>query len=257
MDHPRSRGEYWGWMLALQSVTGSSPLSRGILHVRPPAGWGIGIIPALAGNTTVTLFTYTGNVGSSPLSRGILPQTLHVGSGGRIIPALAGNTMTFDNAAVRNGDHPRSRGEYQQRRDRHQQWPGSSPLSRGIPNAVRIENPYMGIIPALAGNTGVCCRFRLLRGDHPRSRGEYGHHGERHLVMAGSSPLSRGIPRSPGRTLPWTRIIPALAGNTRGCGVGLLIQADHPRSRGEYLSAGRGGACCRGSSPLSRGILKG
>ena len=71
------------------------------------------------------------------------------------------------------------------------------------------------IIPALAGNTLVIPANQTSNKDHPRSRGEYmrSDHGER--VVAGSSPLSRGIP-GPHRTVDdGRRIIPALAGNTR------------------------------------------
>ena len=90
-DHPRSRGEYtpdenggtWG--------LGSSPLSRGIRGFGPCTALGLGIIPALAGNTSPCPFSGDGDpdhprsrgeyvradskgsnpYGSSPLSRGI------------------------------------------------------------------------------------------------------------------------------------------------------------------------------------------
>ena len=71
----------------------------------------------------------------------------------------------------------------------------------------------------------------------------------------GSSPLSRGIPRSSrgGRDRGW--IIPALAGNTvEGVGEGVAA-GDHPRSRGEYAVPVTDGSVELGSSPLSRGIL--
>ena len=72
--------------------------------------------------------------------------------------------------------------------------------------------------------------------------------------MAGSSPLSRGIPVQLRSVHPEQRIIPALAGNTyshspRGFGF-----RDHPRSRGEYAMAPANVDLAPGSSPLSRGI---
>ena len=51
------------------------------------------------------------------------------------------------------------------------------------------------------------------------------------------------------------RIIPALAGNTRGRLLWSDGPRDHPRSRGEYASESILRACQGGSSPLSRGIL--
>ena len=173
----------------------------------------------------------------------------------RIIPALAGNTRRPRLASSATTDHPRSRGEYTQRRCRMVTATGSSPLSRGIPAPLRGRTWPGGIIPALAGNTqsGPGCIRR--RGDHPRSRGEYHWRWPRGPHCAGSSPLSRGILKRDQATGRLRRIIPALAGNTpvpvrpRNC------HTDHPRSRGEYSGVRLIRASAIGSSPLSRGIL--
>ena len=50
-DHPRSRGEYRCPGVGSSGVSGSSPLSRGILWQVQDDGTVPGIIPALAGNT--------------------------------------------------------------------------------------------------------------------------------------------------------------------------------------------------------------
>ena len=50
-DHPRSRGEYVFGQMLDAAVLGSSPLSRGILPQLEVIKHGVGIIPALAGNT--------------------------------------------------------------------------------------------------------------------------------------------------------------------------------------------------------------
>ena len=113
-----------------------------------------------------------------------------------------------------------------------------------------------GIIPALAGNTLPYTLIAPRGRDHPRSRGEYGLILTRWIRGKGSSPLSRGIllVRWP---LPWpTGIIPALAGNTFCSRLSLMWGRDHPRSRGEYISAGCAVITPAGSSPLSRGIQK-
>ena len=93
-------------------IPGSSPLSRGILIPAVHSVVEVGIIPALAGNTSVVTgygeqlpdhprsrgeyvaFNYDGDrlAGSSPLSRGIHRHIGHLPVAEGIIPALAGNT---------------------------------------------------------------------------------------------------------------------------------------------------------------------
>ena len=143
-DHPRSRGEYAVIHTLIASHNGSSPLSRGILNRRRYLIGYLRIIPALAGNTAVTVLLFRHNKdhprsrgeyevtwknpafasGSSPLSRGIPGAIPSSGRPVRIIPALAGNTAMPQGTALVGADHPRSRG-----------------------------NRPLGIIPALAGNT--------------------------------------------------------------------------------------------------------
>ena len=194
------------------------------------------IIPALAGNTPEYLDAHTdpadhprsrgeykslisaadGFTGSSPLSRGIRATGCVLTERRRIIPALAGNTREGAAGTGVLGDHPRSRGEYSRRGDPGRAGPGSSPLSRGIPEPGGGTLLGAGIIPALAGNTHPRISSRRRQRDHPRSRGEYGVLSLPVDTTYGSSPLSRGI-RSltiPARTA--SRIIPALAGNTPG-----------------------------------------
>ena len=152
------------------------------------------IIPALAGNTSLFPFPETDSQdhprsrgeyehqrsfgqkveGSSPLSRGIQVTVSSATGKVGIIPALAGNTLSERRGSLAQADHPRSRGEYQSRSPRRRKTMGSSPLSRGIPVARLIPARRARIIPALAGNTQGIRRLPHQRGDHPRSRGEYG-----------------------------------------------------------------------------------
>ena len=172
----------------------------------------------------------------------------------RIIPALAGNTDLLMPASKALTDHPRSRGEYEEVYDYKVSDYGSSPLSRGIraERLQRLESP--GIIPALAGNTSSLERWAATRRDHPRSRGEY------YLITPGpkppkgSSPLSRGIPANGLHDNILSRIIPALAGNTKIANPDHMSGKDHPRSRGEYPLTSDEHDEFLGSSPLSRGI---
>ena len=192
-DHPRSRGEYVIGNLGRGTLSGSSPLSRGIRGPGCSRYRRRGIIPALAGNTTPSttspswwrdhprsrgeyLSTLRRNscvIGSSPLSRGI--------------HAVPGPAVPSD------ADHPRSRGEYDIPLSSAYGYNGSSPLSRGIPPSQSELGDQQRIIPALAGNTPGVILAGASMGDHPRSRGEYYWHTGKNKLCIGSSPLSRGI----------------------------------------------------------------
>ena len=233
-DHPRSRGEYASEMSAMPRRSGSSPLSRGIQSWCRTGSGSVRIIPALAGNTHVSLpaspmrsdhprsrgeyLPDRGVVlqeeGSSPLSRGIRGVLVLVAGAGGIIPALAGNTWPTCTTSPVCGDHPRSRGEYYTPFPEQLLQLGSSPLSRGIlPN---------------------CANTHTMILDHPRSRGEYPDRVAGAEPHRGSSPLSRGILRMLSAIIFYHRIIPALAGNTVQMAAGCTTGRDHPRSRGEY-----------------------
>ena len=192
-DHPRSRGEYTHMCTTIIWMLGSSPLSRGILVTPFKIGLIVGIIPALAGNTRLSVKGIKSradhprsrgeylqscshmatDMGSSPLSRGIPNGVPPVSGFGRIIPALAGNTCNPRPHSAPTWDHPRSRGEYLVNSGRALVDGGSSPLSRGIRLSALRLSVVEGIIPALAGNTGGRLVGAPRLGDHPRSRGEY------------------------------------------------------------------------------------
>ena len=256
---------------------GSSPLSRGI--PRPVAAtWrSARIIPALAGNTPSPGSTTTSPAdhprsrgeypitgvddyiarGSSPLSRGIRCPTPPRRGLSRIIPALAGNTSAWMAPSSPSRDHPRSRGEYAEACPDRGDLYGSSPLSRGIQNFLNGGSQRCRIIPALAGNTSNASSTTSMRGDHPRSRGEYRAVADAVDYIVGSSPLSRGIRYPFSRVAVLERIIPALAGNTCLTHTPRIQQKDHPRSRGEYRGMVAEPEPGVGSSPLSRGIPRG
>ena len=91
-------------------------------------------------------------------------------------------------------------------------------------------------------------------GDHPRSRGVYGHPIGRGDVGQGSSPLARGLLRLVLNARQPGRIIPARAGFTHAGRAARWTGADHPRSRGVYLTSPDSHPCRAGSSPLARGL---
>ncbi len=69
----------------------------------------------------------------------------------------------------------------------------------------------------------------------------------------GSSPLARGTQLRTGRQEIQPRFIPARAGNTIQAAILTLIEAVHPRSRGEHPAVDKDSAPSAGSSPLARG----
>ena len=212
-DHPRSRGEYCVPERSGRASEGSSPLSRGIRMGVLRTSLRSRIIPALAGNTPVIdeiawaeedhprsrgeyvtgEFHLSPKPGSSPLSRGILSTWTPPSNPVRIIPALAGNTGVAGAPYGAPEDHPRSRGEYQCGHSDLSLGCGSSPLSRGIHHFSPLLRMSLRIIPALAGNTSSRLLTISMRGDHPRSRGEYPWLKCPTAWLMGSSPLSRGI----------------------------------------------------------------
>ena len=77
------------------------------------------------------------------------------------------------------------------------------------------------------------------------------------MIVAGSSPLTRGkqLKRPGGRVRP--RLIPAHAGKTWRRPRRAPGKTAHPRSRGENRERRRGGSAPAGSSPLTRGKREG
>ena len=112
----------------------------------------------------------------------------------------------------------------------------------------------VGIIPARAGFTRFSTSSSPARPDHPRSRGVYPGFYADENVIAGSSPLARGLPPA-GLPRPLTPgIIPARAGFTLLDSADRIIGPDHPRSRGVYSTGRFAGRLIQGSSPLARGL---
>ena len=151
-------------------------------------------------------------------------------------------------------DHPRSRGVYIQPPGRLEISEGSSPLARGLPEALRPHLDHAGIIPARAGFTSPCRRPSPPRADHPRSRGVYSLAPSQDWRPTGSSPLARGLRDDAPAALAAARIIPARAGFTDWGSPTSRTQSDHPRSRGVYGWAAGKGYRGSGSSPLARGL---
>ena len=233
-DHPRSRGVYVGQI---------GPV---VVHLR--------IIPARAGFTCsepsrarpgadhprsrgVYCGTSTGSMGgrgSSPLARGLRLAEYEPIHADGIIPARAGFTFLLRRYPANLADHPRSRGVYRRSARCWLNWPGSSPLARGLRRRGGRGCARGRIIPARAGFTRRDPPPARRPGDHPRSRGVYSVKNLAMRVVRGSSPLARGLrPRRRPRRRD-RGIIPARAGFT------------------STTSPTR--TCASGSSPLARGL---
>ena len=152
--------------------------------------------------------------GSSPHTRGLQGPGSVYDVNSRIIPAHAGFTRCPWSGPPGSPDHPRTRGVYEDSSYRGGVFEGSSPHTRGLLHDVTVRAAHVGIIPAHAGFT--YCRRRNQRGilDHPRTRGVYVTRILRTMRVLGSSPHTRGLPRTTSATRCTRRIIPAHAGFT-------------------------------------------
>ena len=251
--HPRSRGENGPEKGPRTLGCGSSPLTRGKLHVWGAGGGRRGLIPAHAGKTRPRprasgvswahprsrgenqgdrIFDRSNN-GSSPLTRGKPERRRRRQQRDRLIPAHAGKTCVRLSISLRNRAHPRSRGENGRVRHRHVKGRGSSPLTRGKPHGIDRRHCAVGLIPAHAGKTARRAGMGADGGAHPRSRGE-------NPTSAEPTPSHQlAHPRSRGEN--WI----AFDGAERS--------EAHPRSRGENDLAVNGNFDGNGSSPLTRG----
>ena len=233
------------------SAGGSSPLTRGKLHVLPQRRHARQLIPAHAGKTTRTrakpstswahpssrgenpifaLILKCG-CGSSPLTRGKLSEVQARPLVGRLIPDHTGKTGGRSCRLRPSTAHPRSRGENAVSAAYPASLTGSSQLTRGKLAGLRSHENLVGLIPAHAGKTSCLPPSFTLSLAHPRSRGEYYSPGASRFSLTGSSPLMRGKqPRTIlGRRTE--RLIPTHAGKTGSRRASLATDRAHPRSR--------------------------
>ena len=149
--HPRSRGENEKDPYSDETLSGSSPLTRGKPCRRHAARDANGLIPAHAGKTRTALTqldcagahprsrgenfpddcVHVGITGSSPLTRGKRQCWRGHGDGGWLIPAHAGKTPLRAPTCGNREAHPRSRGENANCLAFLCVSAGSSPLTRG------------------------------------------------------------------------------------------------------------------------------
>ena len=149
--HPRSRGENIARERSAAHERGSSPLTRGKLHVGHLLTLYLGLIPAHAGKTSMLSrattratahprsrgengtrsIVYTLRMGSSPLTRGKPRASRPRARRSGLIPAHAGKTSARVTRGRAPRAHPRSRGENTTPSLTNLALTGSSPLTRG------------------------------------------------------------------------------------------------------------------------------
>ena len=255
---------------------GSSPPARGALdHVRSLGG-GPGIIPACAGSTWQQRRAqldegdhprlrgehwprrgrWSTRGGSSPPARGarvVRHGGLHHAG---IIPACAGSTGRRWGRKTRSRDHPRLRGEHSSREYWSACAPGSSPPARGARVRAEACRQVERIIPACAGSTMMSGHKLSPARDHPRLRGEHVYVAVARRTVVGSSPPARGAPEANANAADAGGIIPACAGSTAPIGPAPSCRGDHPRLRGEHVTATSRYQGSAGSSPPARGARR-
>ena len=211
---------------------GSSPLTRGKLHLAALTGADARLIPAHAGKTFRALArvkrlrahprsrgeNQRGGVlalpavgsspitrekdvhaeasirfeGSSPLTRGKPVARCSVSGGGWLIPTHAGKTLRGSRPPAGSRAHPHSHGENSASMRLKATRQGSSPLTWGKQIPAQAQRAGHGFIPAHAGKTCGGLSVRAWRGAHPRSRGENCVSHFGVSFCVGSSPLTRG-----------------------------------------------------------------
>ena len=243
--------------MKLTCAWGIIPARAGFTPSCPPRGGWISDHPRSRGVYPAARRHRSGGQGSSPLARGLRFPPGFRGCVPRIIPARAGFTGGRNEADVRVGDHPRSRGVYWEASNSAPIFVGSSPLARGLPLDATDATPTPRIIPARAGFTFRGASSEYCSRDHPRSRGVYGVSCPRSERSLGSSPLARGLPYPHLPSIFIYGIIPARAGFTSTASSSFRTPWDHPRSRGVYASASSPQSSLVGSSPLARGLRSG
>ena len=172
-----------------------------------------------------------------------------------IIPAYAGNTADKMIHRATVGDHPRVCGEHRGLSTFVYRPPGSSPRMRGTLVLPLDRDSVFGIIPAYAGNTGICSTNSPMARDHPRVCGEHATCERIAGDAGGSSPRMRGTQPMLFDTFVTTGIIPAYAGNTPSAWVSDAALKDHPRVCGEHVQELDALQQVGGSSPRMRGTL--
>ena len=275
--HPRMREERTRGRPISEERIGSSPHTRGTRRPRVRSHKTRRFIPACAGNAAgadprtgpasvhprmrgerVRWAAAPSSIsGSSPHVRGMPACRFNNIDPDRFIPACAGNASRISATCSATPVHPRMCGErirwYQPKSGKH----GSSPHARGTPYILLYDSGNDRFIPACAGNASAGPRTSPARAVHPRMRGERSRKTGERAPVGGSSPHARGTRQADHLNRIVQRFIPAYAGNATTLHRPHFWNSVHPRIRGERKTSDLCKQHPDGSSPHTRGTLRG
>ena len=250
--YPRSRGAtHRGWEVATGDC-GLSPLARGNRHHGLIKVVVPGPIPARAGQPARRAMTATAcrayprsrgatHLGSpldnpigglSPLARGNRQRGKGQRQHGGPIPARAGQPSSRTTGRTLKRAYPRSRGATCCWAHWQCSIRGLSPLARGNPAWISMDDAVAGPIPARAGQPpSLRARISATRA-YPRSRGATKARTDVRLPGHGLSPLARGNLAASELADEFGGPIPARAGQPSRRSVTSTMTWAYPRSRG-------------------------
>ena len=213
--HPRSRGENCRRQSRRPVEAGLIPAHAGKTARRRRTLRSRRAHPRSRGENAIDAIKSAFSGGSSPLTRGKHEVVPVVRLDRRLIPTHAGKTHQATCPTLDTRAHPRSCGENVSSIFRLTPPTGSSPLTRGKPDGRLSQNYQAGLIPAHTGKTLTQPRRLSCERAHPHSRGENQREPNEADPVLGSSPLTRGKPKT-SLTGPITPgLIPTHAGKTR------------------------------------------
>ena len=273
--YPRSREATEQMLAARANDRGLSPLARGNHLLGEGGFFGLGPIPARAGQPArhasgpcrarayprsrgATYVHFTRDMppeGLSPLARGNRRRRRRIKQSHGPIPARAGQPAEHALCAPGQWAYPRSRGATNSPNAREEIHEGLSPLARGNLQLKRPGHEPVGPIPARAGQPLERMFDRLARPAYPRSRGATNTCRRRRHSQSGLSPLARGNRRISYHHVLRKGPIPARAGQPGGEDGEHGAFRAYPRSRGATVQGLPSVFSSRGLSPLARGNL--
>ena len=252
-EHPRARGENFGFFVEIIISEGTSPRTRGKPQAVQLAQLTGRNIPAHAGKTAAfaqvaepgwehprargenfsTIAEVAGQTGTSPRTRGKRPKCQKLSATRGNIPAHAGKTGADVWAGSSGEEHPRARGENSPHTCDSRRPAGTSPRTRGKRHGDFGKIQGIRNIPAHAGKTQLVNQSTPGHTEHPRARGENRRPRKKPRPPRGTSPRTRGKHFNAHDFHVSFRNIPAHAGKTRIWICLRTTESEHPRARGE------------------------
>ena len=210
--YPRERGGTSGMQITVPFTAGLSPRARGNLTMSERITFFIGPIPASAGEPGIRIVIgffkrayprerggTAARTSSSGLPTGLSPRARGNrqgrGDGDRRrwpIPASAGEPLGDEGLKTLRLAYPRERGGTPKKEESVIELVGLSPRARGNPEERVLGYPWLGPIPASAGEPWNARMRRRGSGAYPRERGGTLGNEPTSVPLGGLSPRARG-----------------------------------------------------------------